>query len=80
MPVPFYLGMRAGSVPLVGATLSAHAIADAEAQTSLCGAWTSLGWSQAAAGPALVADQTKVTCGFCLAALTRITNVPANAT
>jgi hypothetical protein len=66
----FYAGLRPGSVPMIGATLQVHMIADDQAMTSICGQVATYGWS-AGTTPALQTDLSQVTCGACLAALTR---------
>ena len=65
------LGKRVGETPYIGDTLAAHAIADDDSVTSLCGAWTSQGWA-AGGAPNDITHMGQVTCGWCLATLTKV--------
>lgn len=77
MPTQFILGMRPGAQPIIGATLFTHYIANATAMTGICGHAAPLGWGPAGAN-LISSDPGQVTCGACLAALTR-QNVPVPA-
>ena len=78
MADPFFLGSRVGATPLIGNTLRAHYI-DPDSQVSICGVWTTQGWSPANPGSATSTDLSAVTCGACLGWLSRSYSVPANA-
>lgn len=72
-----WLGMRTGA-PIGGSVLRAHAILDDQTQLAACERGTSQGWAAAGPAPSQVTDLGQVTCGACLAALTRIGLPPSS--